>query len=112
LNGTQQVAGMMFRTNIAENEAMLFVHPVPRMASYWMKNCVVPLSIAFLDPQGIIVEIHDLQPGDTNSVGSVATNIQYALETSQGWFKRHQVRPGTVVRTELGTLPGTFFRPR
>lgn len=112
LTGEQQMTGMMWRTNIAENEAMLFVHPVPRQASYWMKNCLIPLSIAYLDTDGVILEIHDLQPHNTNSVFSIATNVQFALETSQGWFQRHNISTGALVRTEKGSLAETFLKRR
>lgn len=110
LSGVQQMTGMMWRTNMAENEAMIFVHPTPRQASYWMKNCFVPLSIAYLDTAGVILEIHDMHPHDTNSVVSASTNVRFALETPQGWFQRHNIRPGAVVRTERGSLAETFLR--
>ncbi len=110
LTGPQQMTGMMWRTNMTENTAMLFAHPTPRQAGYWMKNCYVPLSIAYLDTAGAILEIHDLQPHDTNSVVSAAMNVRFALETPQGWFQRHHVTTGAVVRTERGSLPETFLR--
>jgi uncharacterized protein len=110
LTGVQQMTGMMWRTNMAENEAMIFVHPVPRQAGYWMKNCFVPLSIAYLDTAGVILEIHNLQPHDTNTVVSTALNVRFALETTQGWFQRHNVSTGAVVRTEHGSLAETFLR--
>jgi hypothetical protein len=99
--------GMMFRTNMAENEGMIFVFP-PQRASFWMKNCSLPLSVAYIDPDGVIQEIHDLQPQDTNTVFSASDNIAYALETTQGWFQRHHVRQGMTVRTERGPLMETF----
>ena len=110
LNGVQQMTGMMWRTNMPENTAMIFVHPQPRQASYWMKNCYVPLSIAYIDTEGAILEIRDLQPHDTISVVSAATNVRFALETPQGWFQRHNINTGAVVRTERGSLAETFLR--
>ena len=110
LTGVQQMTGMMWRTNMPENTAMLFVHPTPRQAGYWMKNCYVPLSIAYLDTDGVIMEIHDMKPHDTNSVVSAALNVRFALETPQGWFQRHNVSTGAAVRTERGSLPETFLR--
>jgi uncharacterized protein len=100
--------GMMFRTNIAENAGMLFILPYTQQAAFWMKNCVVPLSVAYIDPEGTLQEIHDLQPGNTNPVFSASLNVRFALEVSQGWFTRHQVSTGMVVRTERGTLAETF----
>ena len=106
----QQQTGMMFRTNMAENAGMLFPLPYTQRASFWMMNCPLPLSIAYIDPEGVIQEIHDLQPYNTNSVTSASPNIRFALETPQGWFSLHNVRTGMVVRTEHGSLMETFFR--
>jgi uncharacterized protein len=110
LTREQQMTGMMFRTNMAENEGMLFVHPENRQAGYWMMHCPLPLSIAYISPDGVIQEIHDLKPHDTNTVASVSANIRFALETSQGWFQRHNVSTGTVVRAERGALADVFLR--
>lgn len=111
LTEKEEMTGLMFRTNLAENAGMLFVFPTQR-ASFWMHNCSLPLSIAYIDPAGVIQEIHPLQPNNTNSVYSATNNIHYALETRQGWFKRHGVRPGMVVRTEQGSLRETFQQNR
>jgi uncharacterized membrane protein (UPF0127 family) len=104
--------GMMYRTNMLENEAMLFVFPDAEIGpkNFYMRNCVVPLSAAYITPDGTIAEIIDLQPGDERGVMSQASNLQYVLEVPQGWFTRHQVRTGMVVRTERGSLRETFFR--
>ena len=100
--------GMMFRKTMTDAEAMIFVHAAPGPRSYWMKNVTVPLSIGYIDPTGRLLEIHDMQPGDTNGVQSVSANIQYALEVPQGWFQRKGVKPGAMVTTEKGTLPQTY----
>lgn len=110
LTAEQMRTGMMFRTNMAENEAMLFVFGAPLRASFWMKNTILPLSAAYIDPEGVILEIHPLQPRDTNSVVAASDRIQFVLETPQGWFDRHNVHTGAVVRTERGSLNETFFR--
>lgn len=112
LNQSQWQVGMMFRTNMAENEAMIFVFPAPYRASFWMKNTLLPLSAAYIDPEGVILEIHDLQPHDTNAVWASSERVQFVLETTQGWFGRHNVSTGVVVRTERGTLAETFLRRR
>jgi uncharacterized membrane protein (UPF0127 family) len=100
--------GMMFRTNMAENESMLFDLFYPQQAGFWMTNCPLPLSVAYIDPEGVILEIHPLQANDAHTVISKANNVRYALETRQGWFDRHHVGPGTLLRTERGTLMETF----
>ena len=104
--------GMMFRKKIGTNEGMVFVHRNISERNYWMKNCFVPLSIAYINPIGRIVEIHDMKPHDTNTVNSVSNNIKYALETPQGWFKRNGIGPGVMVTTEKGTLSETYFPRR
>jgi len=111
LTGLQQETGMMFRTNMDENSGMIFPLPYPRQASFWMANCPLPLTAAYIDPQGQILEIHELHANDTNSVMAEAPNIFYVLEMNQGWFARRHIEPGTVVRTERGTLQETFRRP-
>ncbi len=110
LTQEQVMTGMMFRTNMDEMAGMIFVFPRPMRAEFWMKNCPLPLSCAYITPDGSIAEIHDLQAQDTNSVVAGTDNIQFVLEVNQGWFARHHVESGTVVRTERGPLRETFFR--
>ena len=104
--------GMMFREAIAENEAMLFVFDRPEYRAFWMKNVSVPLSCAYIDPDGVILEIHDMTPQETKPIVSATGRIQFVLETKKGWFERNKVSTGTVVRTERGSLAETFFRHR
>ena len=112
LNDRQRMMGMMFRTNMAENEAMLFVFPVPHRTSFYMKNTTVPLSAAYIDPDGTILEIHDLKPLEEKPVEAASDKIQYVLEVNQGWFERNKVGVGMVLRTERGSLTETFFGRR
>lgn len=108
LTEIQRETGMMFRTNMAENEGMVFVFPAPYRASFWMMQTELPLSAAYIDPEGVILEIHDLQPHNTNSVTAASDNVQYVLETRQGWFQRHGINEGTVISTEKGPLKKAF----
>ena len=107
---TQIQTGMMFRTNIDPEAGMLFIFGGPEQRAFWMKNCPSPLSAAFISPEGRIVEIHPLEPFNTNSVITSSDQIQYVLETSQGWFDRKKIGPGSLIRTERGSLNETFFR--
>jgi uncharacterized membrane protein (UPF0127 family) len=109
---TQQATGMMFRTQMAENEAMLFVFPRPHQASFYMRNTLVPLSCAYIDPDGVILEIHDMKPKDETSIEAATDQVQFVLEVKQGWFQRNNVGSGAVVRTEKGSLLETFFGPK
>ncbi len=89
--------GMMFRTTMADGEAMLFVMDEVAPVSFWMRNTLVPLSIAYVNAVGIIMEIHDLQPLDETAVDSNFENIGYAIEVPQGYFSRVGIYPGQSV---------------
>lgn len=112
LTPVQQQTGMMFRTNMDENGGMLFPLPYTQRASFWMKNCPYPLAAAYIDPDGIIQEIRDLQPFNTNSVVANSDNIRFVLETPKDWFEKHHIGPGVAVVTERGPLMQTFFPKR
>lgn len=101
----QEIAtGMMFRQTMGQNEGMLFVYGKPRRVGFYMKNTVIPLSVAYMDPEGKILEIHDLQPLNTTSIRAKTSQIQFVLEMPQGWFESNQVEPGAVVVSEKGSL--------
>ncbi len=96
--------GMMYRKSMAENEGMLFLFAQPDQRNFYMKNCLVPLSAAYIDPQGAIDQIIDLQPGVEKPVPSRSDQIKYVLEMPQGWFARHDVTSGMVINTSEGPL--------
>jgi len=99
------MTGMMFRTNVVDGDAMLFVLPSPRQASFWMMNCPSPLSCAYIDPEGTIQEIHDMEPFNTNSISSATHNILFVLET--GPFSRcAPARPNTQADADDLGKPG------
>lgn len=104
------MTGMMFRTEMGENEGMIFVFARPHQASFWMRNTLLPLSCAYIDPDGVILEEHDMKPRDETPIPAATPRVQYVLEVKQGWFERHNVKVGTQVKTERGTLAQTFFR--
>ena len=106
----QEQTGMMFRTNVTDESAMLFVLPVQQRASFWMTNCPVSLSAAYIGPDGVIEEIHHLEKNDNKAVVATNDNILFVLEVNDGWFARHNINAGTVIRTEKGSLAETFFR--
>jgi len=109
LSHTQVATGMMFRKEIGDMEGMLFVFGRPHQTGFYMKNTTVPLTAAYIDPDGNILEIHDLNPLDETAVMAESDQVQYVLEMKQGWFKEHQIGIGTAMRTERGTLRETFF---
>ena len=112
LSQEQEMTGMMFRTNIQETDAMLFVLPQPQRANFWMKNCPESISAAYITTDGVIQEIHHLEQNDTNGVVAARDDIRFVLETKEGWFTRHNIPTGTVIQSEKGLLADTFLRGR
>jgi uncharacterized membrane protein (UPF0127 family) len=85
--------GLMFRKSLAANHGMLFVFPEAGPQCMWMRNTYVPLSVAFIDERGVIVNIADMQPRSDDS--HCATRpARYALEMNQGWFAAKGIKPG------------------
>jgi len=105
----QVQTGMMFRKDMGENDGMLFIFAGPMRASFWMRNTLVPLSCAYIDPSGTILEIHDMKPLDETPIEAASAQVQYVLEMKQGWFERNHIGAGTSVRTERGSLSQTYF---
>jgi uncharacterized membrane protein (UPF0127 family) len=112
LTAQEEMTGMMYRTNIQETDAMLFVLPYTQRANFWMKNCPESISAAYITPEGVIAEIHRLEANNTNGVQAATDNIRFVLETKEGWFTRHNIGIGTVLRTEKGSLAETFLPGR
>ncbi|MFM1769880.1 MAG: hypothetical protein RJA22_2409 [Verrucomicrobiota bacterium] len=104
INVTEVATGMMYRTNMTDAEGMLFAFALPGPRSFYMRNCVLPLSAAYVDDQGVIDQIIDLHPGVETPVPSRSDRIKYVLEVPQGWFQRFQVGTGTVINTAAGPL--------
>lgn len=104
----QEETGLMYRTNITDETAMLFNMHQPMQVSFWMTNCPMSLSCAYINPDGVIEEIHHLEKNDSVPVDSTNDNILFVLEVNDGWFARHNIPPGTLIRSERGTLLQTF----
>jgi uncharacterized membrane protein (UPF0127 family) len=79
--------GLMERTKLPDGEGMLFVFEKDQTLSFWMKNTLIPLSIAYISSGGGILEIHDMKPQDLTPIHS-SRSARYALEVPQGWFAR------------------------
>jgi hypothetical protein len=89
--------GLMFRDALAENQGMLFVYETQGRHAMWMKNTLIPLSVAFIDRSGRIINIEDMQPQTEDAHGARA-NAAFSLETNQGWFKRRGIKAGDRVQ--------------
>lgn len=88
--------GLMHREKMGPNEGMLFLFDAPAGVCMWMKNTFIPLSVAFIDESGKIVNIEDMQPQTTNS-HCAKKPVRYALEMNLGWFKQKNIKPGYVI---------------
>lgn len=99
----EKAKGLMFRESLGKDEGMLFIYDREEMLSFWMKNTRIPLSIAFIDQQGRIVDIQDMEPFSLRTRVS-ARPAQYALEVNQGWFKKNGIDVGDSVHLPF-TVP-------
>lgn len=92
-SGNQRQIGLMFRREMAQHEGMLFVFEQPAVQCFWMKNTPLPLSAAFVQDDGTIVNIADMQPLSESSHCS-REPVRYVLEMHQGWFAQKGLRAG------------------
>ena len=92
----ERAKGLMNRRNMGKNDGMLFVFEQPQVVSMWMKNTLIPLSVAFIDEQGRIINIAEMLPETLDSHSSLAL-AKYALEMNAGWFDKHNILAGKSV---------------
>ncbi|HZX30551.1 MAG TPA: DUF192 domain-containing protein [Rhodocyclaceae bacterium] len=88
-----RMQGLMGRRSMAPQQGMLFVFPEAARHCMWMKNTLLPLSVAFLDEEGRIVNIEDMQP-ETLDSHCAAKPARFALEMNKGWFAEKGIKPG------------------
>ena len=93
--------GLMYRSDMDAEHGMLFVYSDTAPRSFWMENTSIPLSIAFLDETGRVLNIENMTPYDRSGVPSAGAAM-YALEMNRGWFERNGVQVGSVI----AGLPG------
>jgi hypothetical protein len=89
--------GLMLRKAMAQGAGMLFLFDESASHCMWMKNTLIPLSVAFIDERGQIVNIADMQPLDETS-HCASRPARYALEMNQGWFKKRGIAAGTAIQ--------------
>ena len=92
----QRQQGLMFREKMATNDGMVFVFEGPAQVCMWMKDTLLPLSVAFIDGSGRIINIEDMQPQKLDS-HCARKPASYALEMNLGWFRQKNIKPGTVI---------------
>jgi uncharacterized membrane protein (UPF0127 family) len=98
-----QETGLMFRTRMDENNGMIFVFPDSTLRAFWMRNTYLPLSVAFFDAHGVLLNVEDMQP-QTDTPHWSSGLAKYALEMNQGWFQKRGIVAGVKVEG-LDKLP-------
>lgn len=99
----ERTQGLMHRRMLPESRGMLFVFPLTELHGMWMMNTYIPLSVAFLDQNGVIINIADMEPHTRNAHAAVKP-AKYALETNRGWFAKRGIKPGAKIEG-LGRAP-------
>jgi uncharacterized membrane protein (UPF0127 family) len=99
----QRSTGLMYRFSLKPDHGMIFVFESAEPQGFWMKNTFIPLSIAFLDANGRILNIEDMAPQTENTHWSAGRGL-YALEMRKGWFVERGIRPGDRVEG-IANLP-------
>ena len=94
----EQALGLMNRESLATDRGMIFVFEEPKKASFWMRNTSIPLDLAFLDSEGVILEIYPLVPFEETPVESKSSKVAYAIETNRDWFGSRGLKPGLRVQ--------------
>ena len=97
--------GLMFRRELGGNHGMVFIFERDQPVCMWMKNTLIPLSVAFIDDHGGITNIADMQPQTLDSHCAIQ-NVRFALEMPLGWFAKRGIKPGFKLRGQpFGTAP-------
>ena len=94
----EQVMGLMNREFRPPDRGIIFVFEEPKQAFFWMKNTSIPLDVAFLDSEGVILEILPLVPFEETRVASQSDKVAYAIETNRDWFASRGLKPGVKVQ--------------
>ena len=94
LTPEQHQIGLMHRSEMPQNEGMLFVFQAPSKQCFWMKNTLLPLTAAFVADDGTIVNLEDMKPQTTDSHCSLKP-VRYVLEMNQGWFGKKGLKAGS-----------------
>ncbi|HJV95162.1 MAG TPA: DUF192 domain-containing protein [Albitalea sp.] len=93
----EHAIGLMFRKSMGVNEGMLFAFDEPATQCFWMKNTLLPLSIAFLADDGSVVNIEDMKAQTLDSHCS-RKEVRFALEMNQGWFAKRGIKAGAKLQ--------------
>jgi len=96
-----RMTGLMHRSSMPSNAGMLFIFDDNQRQCMWMKNTLIPLSVAFIDESGVVINIEEMAP-QTEDSHCASRPSRYALEMNKGWFAARGIKPGS----RLGGIPG------
>jgi hypothetical protein len=94
----ERMRGLMYRESLPQDQGMLFVFPASETQSFWMRNTFIPLDIAFIGSDGIIVDIQHMKPVDESVLYRSSAPALYALEVNAGWFEKNGIDIGASVK--------------
>ena len=92
----QHERGLMFRDHLGANEGMVFIFNPAQPVCMWMKNTLIPLSVAFMDEHGAVINVEEMKARTLDSHCS-KKDATYALEMNTGWFAKKNIKPGFVI---------------
>ena len=98
-NSQDRQRGLMYKKAMPENYGMFFIWNLNKVQCMWMKNTYIPLSVAYMDRSGKIINIYDMVPLSKASVCSKKP-VLYALEVNRGWFKRNNIKVGDILNLD------------
>jgi uncharacterized membrane protein (UPF0127 family) len=104
---SQQSMGLMHREKMGANDGMLFIWGESSKRCMWMRNTLLPLSVAFIDDKGVVLNVEDMKPQTEDSHCSKG-DAKYALEMNLGWFKAKRLQPGI----KINGIPGIGSTPK
>ena len=104
----KRALGFMGRTELPEDAGMIFVFPADHSGGFWMKNTLIPLSIAYLSASGEVLAVLDMEPcqADPCPTYDPGTPYRYAVEAGKGWFSRRQMGPGWKLAGKMPPASG------
>jgi uncharacterized membrane protein (UPF0127 family) len=103
-DAAERSKGLMLRDSLPEDQGMLFVFEDESQHGFWMKDTLIPLSIAFIEGEGVVIDIQDMEPRD-ETIHKADEPYLYTVEANKGWFARNGIEPRSQVRLARTTRP-------
>jgi len=105
-DAVERSKGLMLRESLPDDQGMLFVFEDESQHGFWMKDTLIPLSIGFIEGEGVVVDIQDMEPRD-ETIHKADEPYLYTVEVNRGWFARNGIEPRSQVRLARTAPTGT-----